>query len=38
MHLRGANANPFKLEAKLFYPEGPQADPVTHSFEVIPAK
>ena len=38
LHLRGANASPFKLEAKLFYPEGPQAAPVTHSFEVSPAK
>jgi hypothetical protein len=34
MHLRGANANPFKIEAKLFYPDGPQAEPVTHTFEV----
>jgi hypothetical protein len=38
MHLRGANANPFKLEAKLFYPDGPQAKPVTQTFEVFPAK
>ena len=38
MHLRGANANPFKLEAKLFYPDGPQAEPVTKTFEIIPAK
>lgn len=38
MHLRGANANPFKLEAKLFYPDGPQAEPVTRTFEVFPAK
>jgi len=34
MHLRGAKAGPFKLEAKLFYPEGPQAAPVVHTFEV----
>ncbi len=34
MHLRGANANPFKIEAKLFYPDGPQAEPVTYNFEV----
>ena len=38
MHLRGASASPFKLEAKLFYPEGPQAEPVHHTFSVIPAK
>jgi hypothetical protein len=38
MHLRGANANPFKLEAKLFYPDGPQAEPVTYTFAVVPAK
>ncbi len=34
MHLRGAKASPFKLEAKLFYPDGPQAEPVLHTFEV----
>jgi hypothetical protein len=38
MHLRGANANPFKLEAKLFYPDGPQAEPVIKTFEVFPSK
>ena len=38
MHLRGANANPFKIAAMLFYPDGPQAEPVTHTFDVIPAK
>jgi hypothetical protein len=38
MHLRGASASPFKLEAKLFYPDGPQAEPVTYVFEVTPAK
>ena len=38
MHLRGAKANPFKLAATLFYPEGPQAEPVTYTFEVKPAK
>ncbi len=35
LHLRGANASPFKIEAKLFYPDGPQAEPVTHTFEVV---
>ncbi len=37
MHLRGAsaaNANPFKIEAKLFYPDGPHAEPVTQTFEI----
>ena len=38
MHLRGARANPFKIEASLFYPDGPRAEPVTHTFAVIPAK
>ncbi len=34
MHLRGAKASPFKIEARLFYPDGPQAEPVTHTFEL----
>jgi hypothetical protein len=37
MHLRGAskaNVGPFKIEAKLFYPDGPQAAPVLHTFKV----
>jgi hypothetical protein len=38
MHLRGATATPFKLEARLFYPDGPEASPVSTEFEVIPAK
>ncbi len=37
MHLRGAAANPFKLEAKLFYPDGPQAEPVSSTFEITSA-
>jgi hypothetical protein len=36
MHLRGASANPFTLEARLFYPDGPQAQPVSRVFEVHP--
>lgn len=36
MHLRGARNSPFKLEARLFYPDGPQADPVTQTFELPP--
>ena len=38
MHLRGATRSPFKLEARLYYPDGPQATPVTAAFEVVPAK
>jgi hypothetical protein len=40
MHLRGAskaNVGPFTLEAKLYYPDGPQAAPVTHTFQAAPA-
>jgi hypothetical protein len=37
MHLRGATQSPFKIEAKLFYPDGPQAEPVTRTFEVTSA-
>jgi hypothetical protein len=38
MHLRGANANPFKLAATLFYPDGPRSEPVTQTFDVIASK
>ena len=34
MHLRGASASPFQLEAVLFYPDGPRADPVIKVFEL----
>ncbi len=37
MHLRGATAGPFKIEARLFYPDGPHAEPVSQTFEVPPA-
>ncbi len=37
MHLRGAKASPFNLEARLFYPDGPQPDPVTGTFEISAA-
>ncbi len=37
MHLRGARNSPFKLEARLFYPDGPQAEPVSTTFELPPA-
>jgi hypothetical protein len=33
MHLRGARNGPFKIEASLFYPDGPHAEPVTQIFE-----
>ena len=35
MHLRGATANPFTIAARLFYPDGPEAEPVSRSFEVL---
>ena len=34
MHLRGATASPFRLEARLFYPDGPSSEPVVKAFEV----
>ena len=34
MHLRGATASPFRLEARLFYPDGPQPAPAIKVFEV----
>ena len=36
MHLRGADQNPFTIEARLFFPDGPQAKPVTCTFEAHP--
>ena len=33
MHLRGAKAGPFKIEASLFYPDGPHPEPVSRTFE-----
>ena len=38
LHLRGASHGPFQLEARLYYPEGPQAAPVTTAFDILPAK
>ena len=37
MHLRGASASPFKIEARLFYPDGPQAEPVNTVFDGVTA-
>jgi hypothetical protein len=34
LHLRGASNGPFKIEARLFYPDGPQADAVTRFFDL----
>ncbi len=34
MHLRGARSSPFRIEARLFYPDGPQAEPVAQTFDV----
>ncbi len=34
MHLRGAKGSPFKIEARLFYPDGPQDKPVAQTFDV----
>jgi len=36
MHIRGELSNPYTLEAKLFYPDGPSREPQTFSFEVNP--
>ncbi|HSL30823.1 MAG TPA: hypothetical protein VK900_16600 [Anaerolineales bacterium] len=36
MHIRGELKNPYTLEAKLFYPEGPAMEPQTFQFNVEP--
>jgi hypothetical protein len=36
MHIRGDLLNPFTLEAKLFYPDGPSKEPQTFTFDVTP--
>ena len=36
LHLRGASVNPFTLVARLFYPDGPQAPPVSRVLDVHP--
>ena len=36
MHIRGDLNNPYTLEAKLFYPDGPTTDPKTFTFDVKP--
>ena len=36
MHIRGELKNPYTLEAKLYYPDGPTKDRHTFSFDVKP--
>jgi hypothetical protein len=36
MHLRGKHKNPYKVEARLFYPEGPAAQPQTFFLDITP--
>ena len=36
MHIRGELNNPYTVEAKLFYPDGPTTDPKTFTFDVKP--
>lgn len=36
MHIRGELNNPYTLEARLFYPEGPTAEAQTFMFDVKP--
>lgn len=36
MHIRGELNNPYTLQATLFYPEGPAAEPQAYTFEVKP--
>ena len=36
MHLRGELANPYTLDAKLYYPDGPSKEPQTFTFDVTP--
>lgn len=36
MHVRGELNNPYRLEAALFYPDGPAAEPKTFTFDIKP--
>ena len=36
MHIRGELNNPYTLEAKLFFPDGPTTEPQTFTFAVEP--
>src|SRR3990172_2413715 len=36
MHLRGELNNPYTLNARLYYPDGPSSEPRVFTFEVVP--
>lgn len=36
MHIRGEINNPYTLNAKLYFPDGPSQEPVVFSFDVTP--
>jgi hypothetical protein len=36
LHIRGELHNPYTLAARLYYPDGPQNEPLTYSFDVEP--
>jgi hypothetical protein len=36
MHIRGELNNPYTLEARLFYPDGPATEPKSFTFNVLP--
>ncbi len=36
MHIRGELSNPYTLNARLYYPDGPSTEPSIYSFDVEP--
>ncbi len=36
MHIRGELNNPYSLNARLYYPDGPSKEPLIYSFDVEP--
>lgn len=36
MHIRGELKNPYMLNARLYYPDGPSQEPLNYSFDVEP--
>src|SRR3989304_6450757 len=36
MHIRGELNNPYTLNARLYYPDGPSTEPRAFTFEVVP--
>jgi len=36
LHIRGEINNPYALQARLYYPEGPSKEPLVYSFNVNP--